>query len=465
MRVHFIGHASLLIEAEGITILMDPVFRDPNFEGTNAMCPQREVNLDRLPHYDLLVISHRHLDHFDVATLAALDRACTVLIPDGDPLLERSIHRLGFERCLLLKDRQSTRFGGATLTPTPSKANVREFGLVVRDSAATLWNQVDTIIDGGMACGLAERFGPFDLLLAPWQPLLESELLTNGTTSFPFDRYFKMLSNVQLANPRAAVPGACGFKYVGPGEWLNKFVFPATREMFLRDVSALAPHVQAMLPNPGDVVDVSSTGASLNKAASPFVRMVEDDLAETAFDPTGFVPELSDANPHGYSEKEMLTVIEVFLTDSLMPILKASLQRRRIAYEYRRIGVVYQLDVVFPLHTSSWSIDFGRDLALENRPSAAPHISSRITASVLTDLISGRCSGNYVFGGGFYRSSQRLYVVEPHGIYRWTAASEHSVVDPLWMALDLEDLFEKYIERQLDDWAPELSRSEKANPA
>ena len=55
---------------------------------------------------------------------------------------------------------------------------------------------------------IRERFGPFDLLLAPWQPLLESELLTNGATSFPFDRYFKMLANVQLANPRAAVPGA-----------------------------------------------------------------------------------------------------------------------------------------------------------------------------------------------------------------------------------------------------------------
>jgi hypothetical protein len=192
--------------------------------------------------------------------------------------------------------------------------------------------------------------------------------------------------------------------------------------------------------------------------------MIEDDLSETAFDPTGFVPELSDANPHGYADKEMLPAIKVFLMNSLMPVLKASLQRRRIAYEYQRIGVVYQLDVVFPSHTSSWSIDFGRDLALENRPSAAPHIRSRITASVLIDLINGRCSGNYVFGGGFYRSSQRLYVVEPHGIYRWTAATEHSVVDPLWMALDLEELFEKYIERQLE-WALKLSRSEKANPA
>jgi UDP-MurNAc hydroxylase len=455
MRVHFIGHASLLIEADGVTILMDPVFWDPNYEGTNAMCPQREVNLKRLPLYDVIVVSHRHLDHFDIRTLASLDRRCTVLIPDRDPLLENSIKRLGFERRLLLQDKQSAAFGGATLTPTPSKANIREVGLVVRDSTGAVWNQVDTIIDSAIACDVADGFGPFDLLLAPWQPLLESEVLTNGRTSFPFERYFKQLSNVQFARPRTVIPSACGFKYCGEGEWLNKFVFPATREMFMRDVSALVSGVQVMAPNPGDIVDIRHRGATLHPCASPFVRTVRDDLADTTFDPTGAVPELSDANPHASPDAEMLSAIEAFFASSLMPILRTSLQQGRIACEYQRLGVVYQLDVVFPSHTRSWSIDFGRDLALESHPSATAHIHSRITASVLIDLITGLCSANYVFGGGFYRWSHRVYVVEEHGIYRWTPASEHSVLDPLWMALDPNALFEKYIEREIDTWLRE----------
>ena len=448
MRVHFIGHASLLIEAGSVTILMDPVFQDPNFEETSAMSPQREVNLEKLPRYDVIVVSHRHLDHFDIRTLASLDRQCPVLIPDGDSLLQRAFERLGFERCLPLRDKQSVAFGGATLTPTPSKANVREFGLIVRDSTATVWNQVDTIVDPATVRDVAAGFGPFDLLLAPWQPLLESEVLTNGPTSFPFERYFKLLLNVQLVHSRAVVPHACGYKYIGEGKWLNKFVFPATREMFIRDVSALASDIQALVPNPGDTVDVENAGATLHRSASPFVRMVRDDLDDTAFDPTGAVPELFDANPRAYSEAEMLRTIEDFFVGSLLPVLAASVQRRRTAYEYQRIGIVYRLDVIFPSQTRSWSIDFGRSLSIENRPLPAAHIHARITASVLTGLITGRCTTNYVYGGGFYRWSQRVYVVEPHGMYRWTPVGDHSVLDPLWMALDPDSLFEEYVDRE-----------------
>src|SRR4029077_6833443 len=160
-----------------------------------TICPQREVYPQRLPRYEIIAVSHRHLDHFDIRTLASLDRRCTVLIPDRDPLLLNAFKRLGFDEIQLLRDNHSMVFGSVTVTPTPSKANVREVGLIVRDSTATLWNAVDTIIDGSMASDLTDQFGPFDLVLSPWQPLLEAEALTNGITSFPYSTYFKMLSN------------------------------------------------------------------------------------------------------------------------------------------------------------------------------------------------------------------------------------------------------------------------------
>src|SRR5687767_13882536 len=124
MRVHVIGHASLLVEAEDVTILMDPIFWDPHYEGTAVMCPAREVSPGRLPPYSVIVVSHRHLDHFDIRTLASLDRGCTVLIPAGDGLLADAIGRLGFSRCQPLADGQSVTFGRTTLTTTPSKAGV-----------------------------------------------------------------------------------------------------------------------------------------------------------------------------------------------------------------------------------------------------------------------------------------------------------------------------------------------------
>ena len=319
---------------------------------------------------------------------------------------------------------------------------------MVRDSTATLWNEVDTNIDGALAREITDQFGPFDLLLSPWQPLLEAEVLTNAVTSFPYSTYFKMLSNVRVIGPHAVIPSACGFKYVGEGEWLNKFVFPATREMFLRDVSAFGTGTQAMAANPGDVVEVRHGGVTLLKGASPFVRMVRDDVADTEFDPTGSVPALTDSNPRDYDQTEMLSAIEGFLASKFMAVVRDSVARHGIAYEYQQIGLVYRLDVVFPLGVRSWSVDFG-GICLQKEAAAAAHIRSRITASVLTDLIAGRCSANYLYGAGLYRTSQRTYISGAHGMYRWTPASERFAEDPLWIALDPDALFEKYVDREL----------------
>jgi len=449
MRVHFIGHASLLIEADDVTILMDPIFGDPHYEGTAVMCPARQVTPERLPPYSVIAISHRHLDHFDIRTLASLDRSCAVLIPNGDSLLADAIGRLGFSRCQPLADGQAVTFGRTTLTTTPSKAGVREFGLVVRDSSGTLWNQVDTQITGDIAVRVADRHGPIDLLLATWQPLLEGEALTNGTTSFPYNTYFRMLANVQLVRPRAVVPHACGYKYIGDGSWLNKFVFPATRELFARDVSTLAPGADTIMANPGDVIELSAKTVTHQPAASPFVRMIRDDAADTWFDPVGAVPELTDANPRQYNDTEMLRAIEGFFANSLLPTLESSRRNERLAHEYGRLGLVYQLDVVFPSGPRMWHIDFGSGIGLKVGPSPEAQLRARIAASLLVDLIKGETSASYVYSVGGYRYCSRVYAVASHGMHRWKPASQPDVVDPLWMAFDLEDLFKRYVDRDI----------------
>jgi len=449
MRVHFIGHASLLVETDDVTILMDPIFWDPHYEGTAVMCPAREVTPERLPPYSVIVVSHRHLDHFDIRTLSSLDRTCTVLIPDGDALLADSLRRLGFSRLRALGNGQSVTFGRTTVTTTPSRANVREFGIVVRDSTGSIWNQVDTQIDGVTASHLTDAHGPFDLVLATWQPLLEGEALTNGTTSFPYTTYFKMLQNVQAAHPRAVAPNACGYKYVGEGAWLNRFVFPATREMFVRDVSRLLPDIDIFIANPGDVIDVSPARVTHRPATSPFVRMIRDDSADTWFDPVGAVPELTDRNPRGYGEDDMLEIIETFLTGSLVSSLESSMEKERLAFEYGRLGTVYQLDVVFPSGPRSWHLEFSADVRLQAGRSSIAQIQSRIAASLLVDLIRGDASASYAYSVGGYRFSSRVYAATSQGLQKWMPVSAPGVVDPLWMPLDLEALCARQVEREI----------------
>ncbi len=75
--VTWIGHASLLVQVNGLNILTDPVFSERvspfAFMGMGAK-RQQAVGLPfkQLPHIDVVVISHDHYDHLDLPTVKAL---------------------------------------------------------------------------------------------------------------------------------------------------------------------------------------------------------------------------------------------------------------------------------------------------------------------------------------------------------------------------------------------------------
>lgn len=74
MRVTWVGHATALIETPGLTILTDPVWSDR--AGPFGFGPKRVaepgIRIDDLPPIDLVVVSHNHYDHMDLATLKRL---------------------------------------------------------------------------------------------------------------------------------------------------------------------------------------------------------------------------------------------------------------------------------------------------------------------------------------------------------------------------------------------------------
>lgn len=74
MRVTWIGHATVLVQADGINILTDPVWSDR--AGPFGFGPQRVaepgVRFEDLPRIDLVLVSHNHYDHMDLATLKRL---------------------------------------------------------------------------------------------------------------------------------------------------------------------------------------------------------------------------------------------------------------------------------------------------------------------------------------------------------------------------------------------------------
>jgi L-ascorbate metabolism protein UlaG (beta-lactamase superfamily) len=94
LRVTMIGHASLLIQTAGLNILTDPVWSmraSPfSFIGPRRHNPPG-VSLADLPPIDLVLVTHNHYDHLDLATLKALDRRHRphVLTPLGNDVIIR----------------------------------------------------------------------------------------------------------------------------------------------------------------------------------------------------------------------------------------------------------------------------------------------------------------------------------------------------------------------------------------
>lgn len=116
-RVTFLGHSSALITMDGLNILSDPNFSRHIFffiRRRNRI-PTIVRNLPRL---DLILISHGHYDHLDLPTLRKLPRETPVVAPPG---LETLLRWAGMKHVVTLREWQSHRLGGVTVTAVPAQ--------------------------------------------------------------------------------------------------------------------------------------------------------------------------------------------------------------------------------------------------------------------------------------------------------------------------------------------------------
>ena len=75
MLVTWIGHATVLVQTDGLNILTDPIWSDRaspfSFAGPRRVRAPG-VRFEDLPKIDLVLVSHNHYDHMDLATLKHL---------------------------------------------------------------------------------------------------------------------------------------------------------------------------------------------------------------------------------------------------------------------------------------------------------------------------------------------------------------------------------------------------------
>lgn len=77
LRVTFINHSSVLLQVDGVNILTDPVW-SRRVSPVSFLGPIRHrppgIRFEDLPPIDIILLSHNHYDHLDIATMQRLAR-------------------------------------------------------------------------------------------------------------------------------------------------------------------------------------------------------------------------------------------------------------------------------------------------------------------------------------------------------------------------------------------------------
>jgi len=182
VRFSFVGHASWLIQTAGLNILVDPVWSERvspfSFAG-----PKRHndpgIAFDALPAIDVVLVSHGHYDHLDIATLSKLTARFSprVITPLGNDVTMTTADAAIKAEAHDWKDRVELGNGLAvTLVPT---RHWSARGLLDRNKA--LWasfvletpaGKLYIVCDSGYGEGkhfrrAAEAHGPLRLAILP----------------------------------------------------------------------------------------------------------------------------------------------------------------------------------------------------------------------------------------------------------------------------------------------------------
>jgi L-ascorbate metabolism protein UlaG (beta-lactamase superfamily) len=259
LSVTFAGHATVLLEMDGVRLLTDPLLRKRiGVLIRRSPVPPPAVRRD----LDAVLISHAHLDHLDVPSLRLVDRRTPVVTPRG---LGSLLRRLGFVPLEMdVGDEvEINRLGGRGGEPgavAPSgRARVR-VRAVPADHAGTRYPlaaqspALGYVVAGGLSAYFAGDTGlyegmrdlaPLDVAVLPvggWGPRLPSDHLNPLSAA----------KALELLRPAACVPVHWGTIYPPwlPPEFNAKWAeWP---HAFARYAGHLAPEVEVRVLQPGE---------------------------------------------------------------------------------------------------------------------------------------------------------------------------------------------------------------------
>ncbi len=178
ISVAWIGHSTYLINFAGTRILTDPVFSEKvgiSLLGLGTVGLRRFVpaalDYDEIPRPDLVLVSHAHMDHYDIPTLKRLPRDLPVIMARDTT---EFVDGVGLSQLTELDWGESAQVGGVRIEATPARHWGRRYpwdrdrgynGFLLTKHGRTILFGGDTAYTDRIAAALGDRRP--DLALLP----------------------------------------------------------------------------------------------------------------------------------------------------------------------------------------------------------------------------------------------------------------------------------------------------------
>jgi len=242
-KVTWIGHSTVLLEVDGVRIVTDPVLR-PRFAHLRRVAGAASA----LPELDVVLISHLHYDHLDLASLDRLGRSLRVVVPTGGGNLLR---KRGFTNVEEVDRGGEVQIGTATVRATHADHDGR------RNPFGAEAPAVGYVVQGSVRVYFAGDTDLFDEMSA-LAPGLDLALLPVGgwghrVPAGHLDPERAARALVML-RPRMAIPIHWGtYRPIG---FRNESSARAA-EAFADRARELAPDVDVHIVRPGGTLDLA----------------------------------------------------------------------------------------------------------------------------------------------------------------------------------------------------------------